>query len=257
MRLIICLTLICGLVAAVPSMPIMIPEDSTVIEHTNDSEINNTLWCPICEFLVREGEDFITKNTSVEHASAFLSNACHHLPKEKQDECETFVKDNYNKLVELIISKESPPIVCSQLHVCNETEYTEHDECNFCKFIAHRIEVFLHKNNTLTNIIEYGEKLCGTLAKKHQEHCNNIIVIYYHEIVGKLVDRHNFVDTCESMHFCHSGDLTEPMINAITGMEDDYEHNFIDEEHNGDPDHHEIENHDYGKEEDNHVHDEQ
>jgi hypothetical protein len=241
MKTLFIFAIFCGIVAAVPAM---VPSDDAVsdihAQITKDMQemhphIENSLWCPICEYLVREGEDYITKNTTEEHATKFLENACHHLPKEKQDGCEKFVKDNYHNLIEHITSEESAPVACSQLHFCSQIEKQEENECNFCKYAAHRIEVFLHQNNTLQNIIEFGNNFCENIAEPHKTVCANIVPVYYHDIVGKLVDHYNFVDICETMHFCtgHTEDLEMPNVDTYN---DDH---HVDEHH--DDEHHDEE----------------
>jgi len=209
--------------------------DNIIYDITNGEQmthmknsIDNSLWCPICEFLVREGEDYLTKNSTEDEATNFLKNACHHLPKQKQEQCEDFVTNNYDKLITHIIDKESAPVVCSQLHFCNNMDVSIIDECSFCKYAAHRVEIFLNESRNMKDIKQFGEKFCDKIGHPYDDHCANIMPIYYSEIIGKLIEGSSFIETCDTMHFCHDGHSPE-------------DHLLMDEqnEHHDDNEHHE------------------
>lgn len=163
---------------------------------------NSTIYCAICEFLINHGEEYITKNTTEQDAINFLEHVCSRLPKSYQDECDEFVQDNYSKLIEFIIEKESAQTVCTQLHFCDEVDH-KISECDFCKYASHRIENFLSNNNTLTDIIEFGTMFCKNYPTKYKGLCNNVVPYYYSQIVGKLIEQNNFVDVCNSLALCH------------------------------------------------------
>jgi len=165
------------------------------------TDVNNSVYCPICEYLINQGEAFITKKTTKRQAFDFLDHLCDSLPSSKHEICNNFVDENYQNIIEFIMDKESAQVVCSQLHYCNHIE-NEISECDFCKYAVHNIESFLHYNNTLNDIIEYGAMFCNGIKKRYIQQCNYVIPVYYSMIVGKLVDHHNFVNTCESLHLC-------------------------------------------------------
>jgi len=167
------------------------------------ADVNNSIYCPICEFLVDQGENFISKNTSEEDAVHFLDNLCDRLPKSKQEMCDGFVNANFHKLIEFIIDKENSHKVCTQLHFCEEfSANNEVSECDFCRYSVYKIENFLHHNNTLNDIIEFGEMFCQDVKLKYVKPCNYIIPFYYSQIVSKLIEQNNFANTCQSLHLC-------------------------------------------------------
>jgi len=184
------------------------PTQVTISKNTNDPKIgysdkyNSTFYCAMCEFMINQGEEFITKNTSNDDAVHFMEHLCARLPKSKFEECEDFVKDNYDKLIDFIVEKESAQSVCTQLHFCEEYDH-QISECDFCKYASHRIERFLSNNNTITNIIEFGNFFCENYPKKYLHTCNNVIPYYYSSIIAKIVDQFDFVETCKSIGVCH------------------------------------------------------
>ena len=166
-------------------------------------DVNHTIYCPICEFIVNQGEAYISKNTSEQEAIKFLDHLCEELPTSKQNKCEEFVSHNFEQLYEFIIDKESAQLVCSQLHICDAIDVQKSvSECDFCRYAVHKVETFLHFNNTLNDIIEYGEMFCRGVRPRYKKQCDYVIPFYYSQIVAKLVDHHNFVNACESLHLC-------------------------------------------------------
>jgi len=175
---------------------------SHFLEVSYAEKYNETMYCSICEFLINQGEEYITKNTSETDAFQFLEHLCHKLPKSKHQDCDQFVEENYEKLIDFIVEKESAQLICSQLHFCDDYEY-HISECEFCKYVSHRIEFFLSKNNTLNDIIDYGQLFCNSYKKKYGKLCSNFLSIYYSQIIAKIIDQYNFSEICSSIAICH------------------------------------------------------
>jgi len=188
-----------GLVVSI-AFPIT-PKEQVKVSSNGIEKYNNTFYCAICEFLVNQGEEFITSNTTEEDAVGFLDTVCHRMPKRKQLDCNIFIKENYTKLIKFIVGKESAVSVCSKMKFC-ESHKLEINECSFCKYATHRIDRFLSHNNTLTDIIEYGEMFCNNLHDRYVYQCTYVISMYYSQIVAKLVDHHSFVDVCDALNLC-------------------------------------------------------
>jgi len=164
-------------------------------------EQNNQLYCSICEYIVRKAEYYITNRTSEDEAIHYFENICSSLPKLKQNMCIILVKDNYQKLINMIHTMETPNIICSNVHVCTKNNENV-SNCNFCKYASRRIENFMNQNNTLSDIINYGEHFCDYINEKLMVQCENIINMHYLELVTKLIDYHNFDDACEAIRLC-------------------------------------------------------
>lgn len=167
-----------------------------------NTKFESSIYCPICEFLINQGEEFINKYTHEEEANAYLDLACHHLPKKQQNKCENFLSENYNKIIEFINNKETAQKACNEIHAC-ESFNNEIDECYFCKYATHQIEYFLKMNNTLSDIIMFGDSFCNSVKLKFAKQCEYVIPIYYPQIVGKIIENHNFISVCESLKLCN------------------------------------------------------
>lgn len=162
---------------------------------------NDTFYCAVCEFLISQGDEFITKNTNENDAIHFMENLCDRLPRSKQLECDEFVKDNYHELIQLINEKETPHKVCEKLHFCESYEH-QISECDFCKYATHRIERFMSFNNSLTDIIDFGHTFCNNYRAKYISVCNNVIPYYFPQIISKLIDQNSFSEVCYSLSLC-------------------------------------------------------
>ena len=163
---------------------------------------NNTYYCAICEYLIHEGEEFVTKNTTEEDAVHYLEHLCLRLPKSKHNNCDDFIRKNYKLLIHLIVDRESANSICKQLHFCENYEHSV-SECDFCKFASHRIERFMSNNNTLNEIIDYGNMFCNSYPIKYKIVCENTIPYYYSQIIGKLIDQYDLFEVCNGLSICN------------------------------------------------------
>jgi len=166
-----------------------------------ENKYNDTFYCAMCEFLINHGEEYITKNTTHDDATHFLDHLCERLPKSKHAICDLFIQENYNHLINFIIEKESPHSVCKQLHFCSTYDQAI-SQCDFCKYATHRIERFLSYNNTVTDIVDFGNMFCDTYRANYRNVCESIVPVYYSTIIGKIIDQYNFVEVCSNIGIC-------------------------------------------------------
>jgi len=169
---------------------------------TYSETFNSTFYCAVCEFLINQGDEFLSHYSSDNDAIHFMENLCDRLPKSKQMECDEFVRENYHLIIEMVLSKETPHHICSKLHFCEDYDHQISD-CDFCRYATHRIERYLSMNNTLTDIVGFGNTFCNTYRSKYIRVCNNVIPYYYSHIIGKLIDQYSFTEVCKSISLCH------------------------------------------------------
>jgi len=173
----------------------------TPVKSDYSAKYNSTFYCAICEFLINQGEEFITKTTNENDAVHFMEHICLRLPKSKHHDCDDFVRENKDKLIEFIVEKESAHSVCTELHFCAKYDHYL-TECDFCKYAFHRTERFLSHNNTLTSIIDFGNTFCINYPKRYSQLCNDFIPYYYTHLVARVIDQYDFVSACNNLGLC-------------------------------------------------------
>src|SRR2546423_12286201 len=69
--------------------------------------------CPLCTFTVTKLIDLIGRNHTKESIEAATEAVCHMLPSRMLQECESFMKNYGDKVVEMILIDESAHEICA------------------------------------------------------------------------------------------------------------------------------------------------
>lgn len=82
---------------------------------------NNNLLCELCKMVITEVEKLLESNYTEEKIIEALDHVCDVLPTPVKMPCRSFVATYLPKLIELLIQREPPTVVCHQLGVCTAT----------------------------------------------------------------------------------------------------------------------------------------
>lgn len=84
---------------------------------------DNDLKCVLCNYIIEFAENALAKETTIEKIQEFLDNICTKIPKPYSKMC-TGIVDTYTpELIQYILSKETPEVVCEQLRLCTDSEF--------------------------------------------------------------------------------------------------------------------------------------
>lgn len=160
----------------------------------------------ICNSIVLQSGQHITNNTLKKTAVSIMENTCMNMPKKMKKNCIRIISKNFERIIRMILKKEDASIICSEMHVCSIQQENVTD-CKFCKYASVRIEGYLKKNHTLTDIISFAEHFCEDISDNYYNTCTYLMDIHYIEIVLKLLDKHNAISACEEIDICSKNDL--------------------------------------------------
>jgi len=83
--------------------------------------------CALCEFIMSEVEDVLAANATQAEIEAALDNACNILPKTLTAMCVAFVNQYADAIIQLLLNKEPPSTICTQLGLCSSTRISAGD----------------------------------------------------------------------------------------------------------------------------------
>ena len=75
--------------------------------------------CLVCEWSLAKAEGFISSNTTELVIESLLDRICNYIPSVTSI-CIDFVAEYFPYLVNLLISKETPAVICKQLKLCTQ-----------------------------------------------------------------------------------------------------------------------------------------
>ena len=191
------------LITMASAIPMFFPAISRAhIAKKNAKEpVVSTDYCSICDFIINRSEEMITEKTTYEDALHIMKTACNHLPKMKFNTCNEMISENSERMIAMIVKKEDTSIICSNIHICEKVG-VDISDCVFCNYASKRINLFMNENHTLGHIITYGETFCDHIGKSYRDTCTRFMDTHYHDLIGKLIDRHTPEDACEATRMC-------------------------------------------------------
>ena len=80
---------------------------------------NSGLECVACEWAVAKAEGFISSNMTEYAVEAVIDKVCQSVPVITQT-CENIVAEYWPYLVNLLLNKETPNVVCQQIKLCTQ-----------------------------------------------------------------------------------------------------------------------------------------
>lgn len=190
------------LITTVSSIPIFFSATSRAhISSKGKNEKIDNDYCSICDFIINRSDELITAKTTYEDALHIMKTACNHLPKMKFNACNRMISENAKRMIAMIVRKEDPSIICSNLHICEKVGFNISD-CVFCNYASKRINLFMNENHTIGDIIDYGETFCDHIGKSYSNTCTRFMTSHYLDLIVKLFDRHAPNDACEAIRMC-------------------------------------------------------
>jgi len=170
--------------------------------------------CSICEFLVKEVEAQLAKNKTEAEIIADLKKICSSLGSIKA-ECSSVVDQYGPEIISLLMAKENPMTVCSQIGLCkNSTSMfferrlrervvapSTTPQCAICEFLVKEAEAQLAANKTEAQIVAHLEGVCAKLGAVKAE-CKTVVDQYAPQIIQLLVQKEDPQTVCTKVGLC-------------------------------------------------------
>jgi cathepsin B len=78
----------------------------------------NNLECDVCNYLIQFIEKELAGNYTVEKIEEVLEDICHVIPSYLENYCDNFVEKYTPLIINALINRETPQVVCSQIGLC-------------------------------------------------------------------------------------------------------------------------------------------
>jgi saposin len=161
-----------------------------------------TPQCAICEFLVKEVEAELAKNKTQSEIIADLDKVCAKLGAIKA-ECAAVVGQYGPQIIQMLMAKENPQTVCTQLKLCTgqRTPVSVTPQCAICEFLVKEAEAQLAANKTESQIVAHLEAVCSKLGAIKTE-CKAVVDQYAVQIIQLLIQKENPQAVCTKIGLC-------------------------------------------------------
>uniref|UniRef100_A0A8D1G2L6 Prosaposin n=1 Tax=Sus scrofa TaxID=9823 RepID=A0A8D1G2L6_PIG len=173
-----------------------------------------TIYCEVCEFVVKEVAKLIDNNRTEEEIIHALDKVCSKLPTSMSEECQELVDTYGSSILSLLLQEASPELVCSMLHLCSTqglpvltarvTPLKDGGFCEVCKRLVSYLDRNLEKNSTKQEILAALEKGCSFLPDPYQKQCDQFVTEYEPVLVEILVEVMEPSFVCSKIGACPS-----------------------------------------------------
>ncbi|XP_044260059.1 prosaposin [Tribolium madens] len=157
---------------------------------------SNNPRCVLCEFVMKEIQDELKDNSTEEAIKRTVHNICNIMPKSISKECNDFVNEYADTIIQLLIEATVPNEICRMMHMCDNNQIeqakVEIFECAICESLVYAMEKILNNPKIDHSIDHVLEKACRALPRKEQTKCTEIIEKYgktIYNLVTHLADK--------------------------------------------------------------------
>lgn len=172
--------------------------------------VKDDVKCVVCEFIMQYIEKAAANKKTKDEIEHLVHSVCNHLPKTVSKECNEFVNEYADVVIDLLAREVSPKELCTMIDLCDVTsEQIENSvaECALCQEVESEIYKKLDKSNGNENIEENVLKVCKRVPSVHEEKCTTMMESYQRSIINILNSHDEPKKICSKLELCSSNDL--------------------------------------------------
>ncbi|KAF2070141.1 hypothetical protein CYY_008540 [Polysphondylium violaceum] len=172
------------------------------------SKFDGASECDLCEFIVHYAEQYISNNQTEAVVIAKLEKACLRLPGTLGGDCSNAVELYGQMIFNLLINKETPATVCSQVGLCSKAKQIKRaigatEECEICKYVATYVDNYLEKTANVTEIEALLSQDCAFLTvSQWVNECQALVDQYTPFIINYIETNETPTKVCDEIGVC-------------------------------------------------------
>jgi saposin len=188
------------------------PSTNTILDYTINGRdvqqspiVNNNAQCIICEFVMKEIQDQLKDNKTEEDIIKTVHDICNYMPRSVSKECNDFVDEYGDTVIQLLIAATVPSEICRMLHLCSDQiaeVKVEIFECAICETLVYAMEKILANPKVDHNVEHVLEKACRALPHKDQSKCIEITKKYGVTIYNLIIHLADKGLVCREIGLC-------------------------------------------------------
>lgn len=182
-----------------------IPNVSLHLQQPVDKEVT----CVICEFAMQYVDKAIVNKKTKDEIEHIVHGVCNHLPKTISQECNRFVDQYADVVIEILSQDVSPHEVCSMIGLCHVSiKQVEESlaECALCEVAISTIDKLLTNPKLDEHIEEIVSKVCKYLPASKQDKCVKMIEVYGQSIINLINAKEDAKNICKKIALCSPND---------------------------------------------------
>lgn len=169
--------------------------------------------CVLCEFVLTELEHKLTTHETKAEIEAALKEVCSLMPTSIEKECNAFVMQYGDLVINLILQEIQPKMVCTTLGLCESKAVVEKVQaplkngelCLVCETVMGYIKAALNDKSTEEEIDTLLKEVCdksGVVPASYKGLCDQLVDQYTPSIINLISQYDDPVKVCSGLGLC-------------------------------------------------------
>ncbi|XP_011300553.1 proactivator polypeptide [Fopius arisanus] len=175
-----------------------------------DKHLNDGQKCVICEYVMQYLEKQMKNKSTKDEIEKVVHGICNYLPKTVSQQCNTFVNQYADLVIDLLAQEVSPKEICTAMGLCQAALKKMMDsiaECALCQAIISSIDSMLVNPEIDQKIEDIVGKVCTLLPGSKQGKCTMMLEVYEQSIINLLKAGVNTREVCKKIALCSNSDF--------------------------------------------------
>lgn len=172
-------------------------------------KVKTDVTCIICEFVMQYVDKALGTKKSKSEIEKAVHKVCKYLPKTVSEECNQFVDEYGDTLIDILSEEVSPKEACALMNLCKvdmAQMQASVAECALCQAILSTIDNILGDPKVDIEIEDAVAKACKYLPASKRTKCISMIEVYGQSIINLIRQHDNSKKICSKMALCSSND---------------------------------------------------
>ncbi|CAB3223198.1 unnamed protein product [Arctia plantaginis] len=146
--------------------------------------------CVVCEFVLKEIDNQLKDKHNEDEIKRVVHGVCKFMPKSIHTQCDQFIDQYADIVINLLIQELSPKQVCTEIKLCPQNSDRKFEEvkesildCAVCETVVMAVRKVLSNEKVDRNIVHIIEKSCNLLPAKYDARCHTMLEIYGDSII--------------------------------------------------------------------------
>ncbi|KAF4528847.1 hypothetical protein B566_EDAN017671 [Ephemera danica] len=192
------------------SWPVVAQDDELVQRvHTVPKVKDSDPKCIICEFVMSQLDDMLKNNATEEEIKDAVHTVCNYLPTSVAKQCNDFVYEYADMVIQLLVQELEPKAVCQELSLCQPNAKppaaparASEAVCKLCIVVVEAMDKLLEDGNVEQDIDNLLEKVCTVIPSAEKQKCEEMIEQYGPAIAMLVAQLADSRDVCSELNLC-------------------------------------------------------
>jgi len=192
---------------------------------TPQPDILGDSGCVLCEYVISNIDKMLKDRTNEQEIEDALESVCSVLPSSVTKQCDEFVEQYTNLIIQLLTGEVTPEEVCkyiglckpkqTQLYTATIPESSKSPYCSLCEYALLTVDQMLQDKKTEEEIENALDVVCYQLSAPVHKQCLKMVNKYTEEIIQLITSDYSPQEICSMISLCVNSEISTNDVHAI------------------------------------------